>query len=71
MNNIHDKVFACPKCTNKTLYPVNGNEDIVGIGYHKLCICDECGAEFNAGYGRKGESYHGDISFYSKDCRTQ
>lgn len=45
MNNIHDKVFACPKCTNKTLYPVNGNEDIVGIGYHELCICDECGAE--------------------------
>ncbi len=28
-------------------------------------------AEINAGYGRKGESYHGDISFYSKDCRTQ
>ena len=22
-------------------------------------------------YGSKGESYHGDISFYSKDCRTQ
>ena len=28
-------------------------------------------SEINAGYGRKGESYHGDISFYSKDCRTQ
>ena len=32
MNNIHDKVFTCPKCHNKTLYPINGNEDIVGIG---------------------------------------
>lgn len=28
-------------------------------------------SEINAGYGRKGESYHGDISFYSKNCRTQ
>ena len=28
-------------------------------------------AGINAGYGRKGESYHGDISFYSKDCRTE
>ena len=28
-------------------------------------------SEINAGYGRKGESYHGDISLYSKDCRTQ
>lgn len=45
-NNIHDKVFTCPTCTNKTLYPVDGNEDILGIGWHDLCICDECGAEF-------------------------
>ena len=45
MNNIHDKVFTCPKCTNKTLYLVNGNEDIIGIGYHELCICEECTAE--------------------------
>ena len=44
-NNIHDKVFTCPNCSNRTLYPVDGNEDIVGIGYHDLCICDECGAE--------------------------
>lgn len=44
-NNIHDKVFICPKCANKTLYPVNGNKDIIGIGYHDVCICDECGAE--------------------------
>lgn len=45
MNNMHDKVFTCPKCTNKTLYPINGNEDMVGIGYHDICVCDECGAE--------------------------
>lgn len=44
-NNIHDKVFTCPKCQNDTLVPVNGNNDIVGIGYHDLCICDECAAE--------------------------
>lgn len=45
MNNIHDKIFTCPKCANKTLYPVDGNNDTVGIGYHDLCIYDECGAE--------------------------
>ena len=45
MNNIHDKVFTCPKCHNKSLYPINGNKDIVGIGYHEICICDECAAE--------------------------
>ena len=44
-NNIHDKVFTCPQCRSRTLYPVYGNEDITGIGYHELCICDECGAE--------------------------
>lgn len=27
MNNIHDKVFTCPKCGNRTLYPLNWNED--------------------------------------------
>lgn len=31
-NNIHDKVFTCPKCTNNTLIPVNGNNDVTGIG---------------------------------------
>lgn len=46
MNNIHDKVFICPKCTNQTLYPVNGNKDVSGIGYHEICICEECAAEF-------------------------
>lgn len=40
MNNIHDRVFTCPKCTNQTLYPVNG------IGYHEICICEECAVEF-------------------------
>ncbi len=33
------------KCTNKTLYPVNENENTVGIGYHEVCVRDECGAE--------------------------
>ena len=32
---------------------------------------EEMLSEINAGYGRKGESYHGDISLYSKDCRAQ
>lgn len=44
-NNIHDKVFTCPKCGNKTLVPVEDNEDITGIGWHDLCICEECAAE--------------------------
>lgn len=47
-NNIHDKIFTCPKCHNKTLVPVDGNEDIIGIGYHDLCICEECAAELYA-----------------------
>lgn len=38
-NNIHDEIFFCPKCGNRTLTPVDGNRDIVGIGYHDLCIC--------------------------------
>lgn len=45
MNNIHDKIFTCPKCGNKTLVPVNGNNSTVGIDYHELCVCEECGAE--------------------------
>lgn len=45
MNNIHDKVFICPKCNNKTLYPVKKNKDVVGVDYHEVCICDECAAE--------------------------
>lgn len=47
-NNIHDKSFICPKCKNKTLIPINGNNNVVGIGYHDLCICDECGIELYA-----------------------
>ena len=50
MNNIHDKVFTCPKCQNRTLYPVEVDDvtRLLGIGYHDLCICDECGAELLA-----------------------
>lgn len=48
MSNIHDKVFTCPICTSKELYPINGNEDVTGIGYHDICVCDECGAELYA-----------------------
>ena len=48
MNNIHDKVFICPKCRNKTLYPINENKDPLGIDWHEICICDECGAELFA-----------------------
>ena len=43
-NNIHDKVFTCPKCHNRTLIPLEA-PGVVGIGYDDLCICDECGAE--------------------------
>lgn len=45
MNNIHDKVFICPKCGNRTLYPMNENTDVLGIDYHEVCICNECAAE--------------------------
>ena len=52
LNNIHDSVFVCPKCWNRTLYPVPTDtddiRDIIGIGYHDLCICEECGAELLA-----------------------
>lgn len=46
-NNIHDKVFDCPKCTNKTLTPVE-HDKILGIGHGDICICEECGAELKA-----------------------
>ena len=46
-NNIHDKVFTCPKCHNKTLVPVE-EPGVIGIGYHDLCICEECAAELLA-----------------------
>lgn len=46
-NNVHDKVFVCPRCFNRTLYPIDPVGP-VGIGYDDLCICDECGAELVA-----------------------
>jgi len=46
-NNVHDNVFICPKCTNKTLVPID-ELDMIGIGYGDLCICEECGAELKA-----------------------
>lgn len=46
-NNIHDKVFTCPKCHNKALVPVE-EPGVIGIGYHDLCICEECAAELLA-----------------------
>lgn len=41
MNKMRNKVFTCPKCKNKSLYPVNTN----GIDYHDIFICGECAAE--------------------------
>ncbi len=46
-NNIHDKVFFCPKCTNKTLIPIEYDE-LMGIGHDEICICEECGVELKA-----------------------
>jgi ribosomal protein L37AE/L43A len=55
INKIHDKVFTCPKCHNKTLYCIefynedaNKAREVLGIGYGDICICDECGAELKA-----------------------
>lgn len=45
MNNVHDRVFDCPKCTNRALVPVYPSDSPIGIGYHELCICEECCAE--------------------------
>lgn len=47
MNNIHDKVFDCPKCTNRTLVPIEPSK-ILGIAYGDVCICEECAAELKA-----------------------
>lgn len=46
-NNVHDKVFTCPRCHNRTLYPID-EVGVIGIGYGAICICDECGAELAA-----------------------
>lgn len=43
-----EKIFICPKCGNKTLVPVDQNPNALGIDYHDLCICEECGAELLA-----------------------
>lgn len=46
-NNVHDKVFNCPKCSNKTLIPVE-YDSLLGIGFDEIAICEECGEEFKA-----------------------
>lgn len=48
-NNIHDKVFICPKCTNKSLIPIEYDK-VLGIEYGDICICNECGAELYNGF---------------------
>ena len=56
-NNIHDKVFDCPKCTNRTLVPVEYDK-LLGIGYGDICICEECAAELKA-----RPNYDGTVDF--------
>ena len=46
-NNVHDKVFICPKCTNNTLMPIE-QDKILGLGYGDILICEECAAELKA-----------------------
>jgi len=46
-NNIHDKEFFCPDCHNKTLIPIH-YDNILGISYDDICICEECAGEFKA-----------------------
>jgi len=46
-NNIHDKVFFCPKCTNKTLIPIEPHP-ILGVSHGDIAICEECAAELKA-----------------------
>ena len=56
-NNVHDKVFICPKCCNKTLIPLE-QDKILGIGYGDICICEECAAELKA-----RPNYEGTVEF--------
>lgn len=46
-NNIHDKVFTCPKCHNKALIPIEPHK-ILGVFHGDIAICEECGAELQA-----------------------
>lgn len=46
-NNVHDKVFNCPKCHNRTLIPVEYDK-VLGIGYGEIAICEECATELKA-----------------------
>lgn len=50
-NNIHDRVFDCPKCTNKTLTPVE-HDKILGIGHGDIYICEDCGKNLGDKYCR-------------------
>lgn len=46
-NNIHDKVFTCPKCHNKALIPIEPHK-ILGVFHGDIAICEECAAELKA-----------------------
>jgi len=56
-NNVHDKVFDCPKCRNRTLTPIE-QDKILGIGYGDILICEECAAELKA-----RPNYDGTVKF--------
>lgn len=43
--NIHNRSFTCPKCGNAGVLIPLEEPHILGVGYHELLICDECGAE--------------------------
>lgn len=63
--------FFREKCLTKNIMP-QGHSCAEGVPTASLLPNQKkMLSEINAGYGRKGESYHGDISLYSKDCRTQ
>jgi transcription elongation factor Elf1 len=46
-NNIHDKVFDCPRCHNRTLVPIK-QDKFLGLGYGDILICEECEVELKA-----------------------
>lgn len=43
-----EKIFTCTKCGNNTLVQMEQNQNALGIDYHDLFICEECGAELLA-----------------------